>query len=338
MAQSLTSRMSRLAISTRNIFTSSVAKASSISKPNPSPILSSSSSLQTPLMHTNILRSLSTIPKPKQQQTRTIDITNNSPDFGATSTLPPLLHSQRDAENFAAFVHANKHHKVKPFILKRRRQHLKSYIGNEKNIRHSPWRMNLVCQFAHGLTVPEALKQLMFCQKVKAPLVAKVIRRTANLADIRDGFQPSQLEVAECFTTHGTHLKRLKIMGRGRETKWSFIANVGIYITDNCSSVCFPPLEYYYCNINKTKHNNSSGKKLRRFSHIRLVLREIDFPTKILEATSINQKRKWLERLAIAREDYEKARVEKEELEELERLAAEVAEKQRKEKEAESAK
>mmetsp|Transcript_20904 Transcript_20904/g.30981 ORF Transcript_20904/g.30981 Transcript_20904/m.30981 type:complete len:292 (-) Transcript_20904:263-1138(-) len=291
MAQSLTSRMSRLAISTRNIFTASA----SISKPNPSPILSSSSSLQTPLMHTNILRSLSTIPK--QQQTRTIDITNNSPDFGATSTLPPLLHSQRDAENFAAFVHANKHHKVKPFILKRRRQHLKSYIGNEKNIRHSPWRMNLVCQFAHGLTVPEALKQLMFCQKVKAPLVAKVIRRTANLADIRDGFQPSQLEVAECFTTHGTHLKRLKIMGRGR-----------------------------------------SGKKLRRFSHIRLVLREIDFPTKILEATSINQKRKWLERLAIAREDYEKARVEKEELEELERLAAEVAEKQRKEKEAESAK
>mmetsp|Transcript_17461 Transcript_17461/g.34846 ORF Transcript_17461/g.34846 Transcript_17461/m.34846 type:complete len:293 (-) Transcript_17461:267-1145(-) len=292
MAQSLTSRMSRLAISTRNIFTSSL----SISKPNPSPILSSCS-LRTPLMHTNILRSLSTIPKQQLQQTRTIDITNNSPDFGATSTLPPLLHSQRDAENFAAFVHANKHHKVKPFILKRRRHHLKSYIGNEKNIRHSPWRMNLVCQFAHGLTVPEALKQLMFCQKVKAPLVAKVIRRTANLADIRDGFQPSQLEVSECFTTHGTHLKRLKIMGRGR-----------------------------------------SGKKLRRFSHIRLVLREIDFPTKILEATSINQKRKWLERLAIAREDYEKARVEKEELEELERLAAEVAEKQRKEKEAESAK
>jgi ribosomal protein L22 len=155
-------------------------------------------------------------------QARTIDVTNNnnnnnnaSIDHGATSTLSPLL-SKSDAENFAAFVHANRHQKVKPFILKRRRQNLKTYIGNEKNIRHSPWRMNLVCQFAHGLTVPEALKQLMFCQKVKAPLVAKVIRRTANLADIRDGIQPSQLEVAECFTTHGTHLKRLKIMGRGR--------------------------------------------------------------------------------------------------------------------------
>ena len=82
-------------------------------------------------------------------------------------------------------------------------------------------------------------------------------------------------------------------------------------------------------------HTHRSGKKHRRHSHIRLVLREIDFPTKILEATSINQKRKWLERLTIAREDYEKARVEKDELAELEKLAAVVAEKQRKEKEAE---
>jgi hypothetical protein len=40
-----------------------------------------------------------------------------------------------------------------------------------------------------------------------------------------------------------------------------------------------------------------------------------------------------LERLAIAREDYEKARVEKDELAELEALAEEVAEKKRKEKE-----
>ena len=230
MAQSLTSRLSRLAISSnkRSIFTSSSSAATSAStKLNPSPIILSSVRNQfnhypggnNSLFHSNntSLRCLSSM-----IQARPIDVTNNnnnnnnaSIDHGATSTLSPLL-SKSDAENFAAFVHANRHQKVKPFILKRRRQNLKTYIGNEKNIRHSPWRMNLVCQFAHGLTVPEALKQLMFCQKVKAPLVAKVIRRTANLADIRDGIQPSQLEVAECFTTHGTHLKRLKIMGRGR--------------------------------------------------------------------------------------------------------------------------
>lgn len=214
-------------------------------------------------------------------------------DWGATDTLAPIP-SQADAENLAAYIHANRHQKVKPFIIKRRREQLRKYIGNERDIRHSPWRMNLVCQFAAGLTVPEALKQLMFCQKRMAPLVAKVIRRTANLADIRHGLQPSQLEVAECFATHGRHLKRIKIMGRGR-----------------------------------------SGKKLRRFSHIRLVLREIDFPTKLLQADSINGKRKWLGLLQNAREDYDKALAEREELAELEAMAAKLEEEARQKKEEE---
>lgn len=222
----------------------------------------------------------------------TIEI-KNGVDFGATSTLgaiPP----QDMAETFAAYAHANRHQKVKPFIIKRRKLQMRTYIGNEKGIRHSPWRMNLVCQFAAGLTVPEALKQLMFCQKRMAPLVAKVIRRTANLADIRHGLQASQLEVAECFSTHGSHLKRLKIMGRGR-----------------------------------------SGKKHRRHSHIRLVLREIDFPTKLLQAESVNQKRKWLQQLRTAREDYEAATVERDELAELEAMAAQLEEDARKKEEEE---
>jgi len=145
---------------------------------------------------------------------RQIELPKNS-DYGATSSLGAIP-SQSEAENFAAYAHANRHQKVKPFILKRRRDLLRTYIGNEKDIRHSPWRMNLVCQFAAGLPVQEALKQLMFCQKKMAPLVAKVIRRTAVEAGEKDGLQPSQLEVAECFATHGHHLKRIKIMGRGR--------------------------------------------------------------------------------------------------------------------------
>lgn len=221
---------------------------------------------------------------------RTIDIHSRS-DYGATASLTPLL-SLDAAENFAAFAHANRHQKVKPFILKRRREKMRTYRGNERDIRHSPWRMNLVCQFVAGLTVPEALKQLMFCQKVKAPLVAQVIRRTAEAANMENGLQPSQLEVAECFSTHGVHLKRVKIMGRGR-----------------------------------------SGKKSRRHSHIRLVLREIDFPTKLLQAESINQKRKWLGHLKTARDDYERAKVEREEMAELEAMAAKLAEEARQKKE-----
>mmetsp|Transcript_38557 Transcript_38557/g.92287 ORF Transcript_38557/g.92287 Transcript_38557/m.92287 type:complete len:267 (-) Transcript_38557:19-819(-) len=217
---------------------------------------------------------------------RDLDNSSKRNDYGATGVLNPLL-SQEDAESFAAFAHANRHQRVRPFIIKRRRENLRTYVGNDKNIRHSPWRMNLVCQFAAGLTVPEAMKQLTFLNKRMAPRVSNVIRRTANLADIRDGLQPSQLEVAECFATHGTHLKRLKIMGRGR-----------------------------------------SGTMHRRHCHIRLVLREIDFPTKLLQAKSVNQKRRWLGLLKIAREDYERAKVERDELAELEEQARKIAEEQ----------
>ncbi len=81
-----------------------------------------------------------------------------------------------------------------------------------------------------------------------------------------------------------------------------------------------------------------AGKKHRRHSHIRLVLREIDFPTKLLEAKSINQKRKWLEYLRIARKDYERAKVDRAELAELEAMAAQLEEEARKKKEEEASK
>eukprot|EP00569_Conticribra_weissflogii_P004493 CAMPEP_0171328764 /NCGR_PEP_ID=MMETSP0878-20121228/839_1 /TAXON_ID=67004 /ORGANISM="Thalassiosira weissflogii, Strain CCMP1336" /LENGTH=304 /DNA_ID=CAMNT_0011828641 /DNA_START=47 /DNA_END=961 /DNA_ORIENTATION=+ len=290
IGQSLTVRMSRLAIrssvisSTFQPFAQSLTSAAVFKV---GPIISPSSFAVGNHVGYTLARSFTSAANTplKRRDSKT------NVDYGATSSLGTLL-SQEQAEKFAAFLHANQHQKVKPFIVKRRMGQLRTYIGNERNIRHSPWRMNLVCQFAAGLTVPEALKQLMFCQKVKAPLVAKVIRRTSNLADIRHGLQPSQLEVAECFATHGSHLKRIKIMGRGR-----------------------------------------SGKKHRRHSHIRLVLREIDFPTKLLKAETLNQKRLWLERLSMARADYEKARIERAEIAELEAQAAKVEEAKRKEEE-----
>jgi len=78
-----------------------------------------------------------------------------------------------------------------------------------------------------------------------------------------------------------------------------------------------------------------SGKKSRRHSHIRLVLREIDFPTKLLQAESINQKRKWLGLLKTARDEFETAKVERDELAELEEMAAALEEMARKQKEEE---
>lgn len=132
----------------------------------------------------------------------------------STSTSAPSIVTAADGRQYAAVLQHTP--KLKPHIVQRRIARLKTYEGKEKDIRHSPWRLNLVCQFAAGLPLEEAIQQLEFNKKSKAPLVKKILERTANLADIRDGLQPSQLEVAECFATHGKHLKRIKMMGRGR--------------------------------------------------------------------------------------------------------------------------
>ncbi len=67
-------------------------------------------------------------------------------------------------------------------------------------------------------------------------------------------------------------------------------------------------------------------------------MREIDFPTKLLKAETLNQKRRWLDRLSIARADYEKASIEREEIAQLEAQAAKVEEAKRNEEEAEQKK
>ena len=96
-------------------------------------------------------------------------------------------------------------------------------------------------------------------------------------------------------------------------------------------------------NLSEPSHNNknnniSRGIMHHRFSHIRLVLREIDFPTKLLQAESINAKRKWLGLLQIAREDAEKASIEQDELAELEAMAAKIEEDAKKKREEEEQK
>lgn len=168
--------------------------------------------------------------------------------------------------------------KPAPSVVRRRVERLRTYVGTERDIRHSPWRMNLVCQFAAGQTVNDALTQLDFCRKRMAPLVKQLIEKTVQEAAEKGGLHPTQLEVAECFATHGTHLKRMKIMGRGR-----------------------------------------TGIMHHRYTHVRLVLREIDFPLKIALSSSVAGKRKWLELMRTAEVEGEASRLEKEEVDRLER-------------------
>ena len=196
-----------------------------------------------------------------------------------TFTRPQLLTAE-DGRQMIAFD-MRPHPKLKPGLVAKRLSRMRTYVGQEKNIRHSPWRLNLVCQLAAKLPLEEAIRQLEFCKKGKAPLVQKVLRRTANLADIRDGLQPSQLEVAECFATKGTPLKRIKTMGRGR-----------------------------------------SGRMERKHSHMRVVLREIDFPLKIYQAPSLGQKKRWFLMQQQAEKDAAQALAEREEVKRLERETA----------------
>ena len=191
-------------------------------------------------------------------------------------TKPQIIQTD-DGREMLAF-RTGYHPKLKPRLVKSRISALKTYEGKERNIEYSKYKLNLLCQLAAGLPVEEAVKQLKFQKKKTAPLVSKVIQRTANLADIRHKIQPSALEVAECFSTRGTPIKDIKIMGRGR-----------------------------------------MGRMEHPRSHMRVVLREIDFQLKIYQARTTEEKMYWYKLQLKAEEDARLVAAEKEEEERLER-------------------
>ncbi|CAN0126138.1 unnamed protein product, partial [Ectocarpus sp. 13 AM-2016] len=85
-----------------------------------------------------------------------------------------------------------------------------------KEIRVSPWNLNLLAKLVRGLPVAEASAQLLFCKKKHTTTVAKAIQNALNLADMRHGLAAEELEVGEIFVTKGKMVKRIRIMGRGR--------------------------------------------------------------------------------------------------------------------------
>ena len=141
---------------------------------------------------------------------------SSSSSFQKQPAGPPTFLVETNNGRTYRLLDSTKAPKVKPGIINQRLSKMRTYVGTQKNIRHSPWRLNLICQMIAGLPVPEALRQLQFCDKSFAPTVQQVVQKTVNRADIRDGLQPTQLEVAQCFATRGTPLKRIKPMARGR--------------------------------------------------------------------------------------------------------------------------
>ncbi|KAG7347284.1 50S ribosomal protein L22 [Nitzschia inconspicua] len=234
-------------------------------------LLSSSSSfrpLTSILSMSNFSTVASTRPSSSSQQQQQQSV--------VLPTSPSTFSDDESGQQMGVFFDTRKLPKLKPSVVQRRLANCKTYEGREKNIRQSPWKLNRVCQLAAGLTLEEALTQLRFCPIKNADLVAKVLKRTSNLADIRDGIQMSQLEVAECFATKSVMLRRIKPMGRGRH-----------------------------------------GIMHHKFSHIRVVLREIDFPLKIYQQKSMNQKKKWLMHQKRAEQDGQAASAKRQEMERL---------------------
>mmetsp|Transcript_41340 Transcript_41340/g.54345 ORF Transcript_41340/g.54345 Transcript_41340/m.54345 type:complete len:232 (-) Transcript_41340:244-939(-) len=92
---------------------------------------------------------------------------------------------------------------------------LKAVRLQEKEIRVSPWKLNLVAAQVRRLTLPEAYAQTMFSKKHQAKTVERTLQRAAKILQEQSGILPEELMVKEAFATPGTQLKRIKIMGRG---------------------------------------------------------------------------------------------------------------------------
>lgn len=134
----------------------------------------------------------------------------------SATIVPTTDAGSGDGRQLGVILDTRRLPKLRPGVVQRRLADCRTYVGRETAIRQSPWKLNRICQLAAGLTLEEALTQLKFCPLKNADLVAKVLKRTSNLADIRDSLQMSQLEVSECFTTKAMMLRRIKPMGRGR--------------------------------------------------------------------------------------------------------------------------
>jgi large subunit ribosomal protein L22 len=86
----------------------------------------------------------------------------------------------------------------------------------KKNIDQSPWKMNFLVKLVRGRWYPDAMAQLKFSPKGKAPDVAKVLQRAAKVANIYHGLIPEELRVKEIWVNKGFMQKKMRIMGRGR--------------------------------------------------------------------------------------------------------------------------
>merc|ERR1719440_1922007 len=107
--------------------------------------------------------------------------------------------------------------------MQRRREgeRLREAIGTQVSttkpeLSFAPKKMVLLARQIRRLSVPEAIVQMQFSKKRASYAVSKVIQNATNLADIRHGLSPEQLEIHEAFVGKGLTRKLIHIKGRGK--------------------------------------------------------------------------------------------------------------------------
>ncbi|CAM9496380.1 unnamed protein product [Discosporangium mesarthrocarpum] len=108
-----------------------------------------------------------------------------------------------------------------------RRTDLRETSTRLKEIRVSPWQLNLVAKMVRGLTVMDAMANMKFSKKKHSATMMRAISNACNLADMRYQLQPEQLCIGEVFVTKGKVVKRPVFMAKGRvgmsRAKWSHL-------------------------------------------------------------------------------------------------------------------
>ncbi|EGD72226.1 hypothetical protein PTSG_00247 [Salpingoeca rosetta] len=93
----------------------------------------------------------------------------------------------------------------------------KNVFGCRRNIKTSPWKLNLVAKQIRGLAVDDAIAQMTFSKKDAASHVRQVLEITKNNAKANHGVaNPSNMHVAESWVGKGMYGRGIRRANKGR--------------------------------------------------------------------------------------------------------------------------
>ena len=88
-----------------------------------------------------------------------------------------------------------------------------------KNVRTSPRKLSLVCNFIKGKKVDLALRDLEFSRKRIAKDVSKTVKSAIANAENNHQYDIDNLFIKEAFVGKGLVMKRLRARARGRAAR-----------------------------------------------------------------------------------------------------------------------